>query len=1162
MAVPLNHVILSLCLFLLVMAAVGKKYLIYVLPINSERSVSPCDHLTHHNNCFNSTLNKLIDNYDHFTKNSNNYDFEVEIRFLSGIHVVNDTNSSYLSLLHPKRAYLLGEENALIICKKQLYFEFVGVEQTTVSNVHFKNCVGRPNNSDYVTFSFLCLKKHTCIISLDSVQITNENGDAIRAHFAETGLYQQSFTLTNSTVSTRDTGVLTVANRHIPYKVNITDGFFNGSCLMITGTNKEIHVMNTIFKGCFCSSVISVDPLSKHGSLILDNITIEDSSSYLILSLVQLITTLKGHCYFIRNRGPILISSNYSILSFSEANVEFVSNSIGKYFETPSSLIVVDGGHVCFKSSYVIFRNNHGEHCGGITAINDAEVCFIDSTAEFIDNYGNRGGAMSFYSMSTLSLQGCMFNDHYNNLSTITFINNKAYKGGAIFVDDFSYSHDHRWQKSFLYVDKLKTALTFSNNSAYVGGNNIYGGWIDYWYHDNKLEPNLRIPAVLQLEDGNPGIASEPTRICVCINNVPNCSITEMEYKIFPGESISLDAVAVGQRNGTVNTPVIAKFGHIIDSGSSSSQRQIIESDDSTQTVQNNCTTLSYTIRSLNQQENITIVVLKRTKSVSLFDSHHWNDYPKELEYLFKDFTIKVHLKECPIAFPLDKTEHSCTCLPSLELIGLSCNLNTHKIHRTGQQWIGITEIHTIEGENPGVIVHHNCPLDYCRTDQESLYISLEHQDEQCAFNRSGILCGGCQTQFSRVLGSSKCKKCSVNLVPLTVLPGIVLGLLLVIFLILLNLTVSAGTINGLIFYANIVQIQRANFFTAESSNSFLSLFISWLNFDQGIESCFYDGFNAYIETWSQFCFPLYIWILVAIIITSSHYSTRISKLAGKNAVQVLATLFLLSYTKLLRLSIDVFSFTKLTYPDGYVRLVWLYDANIDFLKGKHIPLFLVTLILLVFLSVPYTFSLVSIQWLLKISHYRAMFWVQKLKPLFDAYTGPYKANHRYWTGLLLLARIIILLIFPFVNQGTTSLLIVAVFTMALQTWLCLARWVYEDFINNFLEMAFLFNLALTAAAILYEHSVHKIRHSSVVIYISTGASFVIFVGIIFYHVLMRIMSMRVGIKIKKWLDSFRFKSDEGALELQTQLSENESVASMENDNLKYRELGSNEYTL
>ena len=98
------------------------------------------------------------------------------------------------------------------------------------------------------------------------------------------------------------------------------------------------------------------------------------------------------------------------------------------------------------------------------------------------------------------------------------------------------------------------------------------------------------------------------------------------------------------------------------------------------------------------------------------------------------------------------------------------------------------------------------------------------------------------------------------------------------------------------------------------------------------------------MEAWLQFCFPLYIWLLVTAIIVFSHYSTFISKLIGENAVQVLATLFLLSYTKFLRHVIDVFSFTTITYPDGYTKTVWLYDGNVDFLKGKYIPLFIATL--------------------------------------------------------------------------------------------------------------------------------------------------------------------------------------------------------------------------
>ena len=44
---------------------------------------------------------------------------------------------------------------------------------------------------------------------------------------------------------------------------------------------------------------------------------------------------------------------------------------------------------------------------------------------------------------------------------------------------------------------------------------------------------------------------------------------------------------------------------------------------------------------------------------------------------------------------------------------------------------------------------------------------------------------------------------------------------------------------------------------------------------------------------------------------------------------------------------------TELVYSDGYIRRVWLCNGNVDYLEGKHIPLFIVALLLLI--SIPYT---------------------------------------------------------------------------------------------------------------------------------------------------------------------------------------------------------------
>jgi len=269
--------------------------------------------------------------------------------------------------------------------------------------------------------------------------------------------------------------------------------------------------------------------------------------------------------------------------------------------------------------------------------------------------------------------------------------------------------------------------------------------------------------------------------------------------------------------------------------------------------------------------------------------------------------------------------------------------------------------------------------------------------------NHSGILCGGCKANLSMVFGSSRCLQCShwwLLLIPVFALAGIILVFLLTT----LNLTVSIGVINGLIFYANITRANMAVFFPPTNNTAVLvlSVFIAWLNLDIGVDVCFYHGLDMFAKTLLQLVFPLYVWVLVIIIIISSHYSTRAAKLNGKNSVPVLATLFLLSYAKLLRVVISTLSFTTVVnYKSENIsnssrQYVWLYDANVQYLKGKHILLFLAALVILVALSVPYTLVLSFVQCLQRRSSYRLLSWLRRLKPLFDAYTGPYKDRHRY----------------------------------------------------------------------------------------------------------------------------------------------------------------------
>ena len=118
-------------------------------------------------------------------------------------------------------------------------------------------------------------------------------------------------------------------------------------------------------------------------------------------------------------------------------------------------------------------------------------------------------------------------------------------------------------------------------------------------------------------------------------------------------------------------------------------------------------------------------------------------------------------------------------------------------------------------------------------------------------------------------------------------------------------------------------------------------------------------------------------------------------------------------------------------------------------------------------LSVPYTLTLMFIQWFQQFSHYHLLFWVHRLMPLFDAYTGPYKAKHRYWVGLLLLVRGIFLPIFVinFTNNPGSNLLAISVMSSILLAGLTFAGSV---FLNNTLEVVSLLTFCIYTLYYLY----------------------------------------------------------------------------------------------
>ena len=369
--------------------------------------------------------------------------------------------------------------------------------------------------------------------------------------------------------------------------------------------------------------------------------------------------------------------------------------------------------------------------------------------------------------------------------------------------------------------------------------------------------------------------------------------------------------------------------------------------------------------------------------------------------------------------------------------------------------------------------------------------------------------------------GTSKCKKCS-NVYLLLLLPILLYGFGLVVLLLKCNLTVSMGTINGLIFYANIIQVNNKVFFPPGNISVpgyILAIFIAWINLDLGIEVCFTESLSTFARTWLQFLFPIYIWLIVGLLILVCRYSTTVSRLTGSNTVQVLATLFLLSYAKLLRTTLNAFSPITITDSNNTEHLRWLLDGNYGFLHWPHLALFLVGLLTLVAHLIPFTALVLLGPTLQAHADYRVLGWVTRFKPFIDAYQGPYKTKYRYWTGLMLLVHVFLFAVFaanalgdPNVNLLTISLTILVM----LIAWVKIGR-AYRMSPLNGLELFYLMNLGITATATQYLRATSDTNtQQQVLSLIMVGSALIVFISTLIYHCYSELTKTNRGKKLKR----------------------------------------------
>ena len=792
---------------------------------------------------------------------------------------------------------------------------------------------------------------------------------------------------------------------------------------------------------------VFISSSAENGSIVFSNCTISNNSAYFALGLVL---------HSVQPTSPLTSGFHFANVSFHFNKVINNPNLRQKIYQ--SAVVVVNVNNVTFDQLEV---SNH--NTTGLVAENS--LITFDGHNIIGNNTGIYGGGIALYKSSQLLV---------NQNTNVSFINNHASKsGGGIFVSQV-FDKNSTNNCTFKVIphhdpNDTKTVLYFVNNTADISGDVLYGGKIDDCTSTLYFDHLFHYPQ----QTGLSVVTSDPIQVCFCESNRQNCSITNVS--IFTTSriiNINVSLATVGILDGL--TQGMIKL-------STTDNSSIVQNNNNR--LKTTCTNVIFTL--------ITNTSLKTTQVYATLESSN-------TEPLYDPYAkvIEVTIEPCPNGFPL--VNGKCACRPELNSDSITCDTNTQSITRDGDMWIGY------ENNSHCLIVYSNCPFHYCN--DSSITFTLNYTKKQCLHNRSGVLCGQCSEEFSLTLGYNQCEQCTNDNVAL-IIPFALAGIALVAFIIVLNLTVSVGTINGLIFYANIVKIYEPIFFPKHTVN-FLSQFISWINLDLGIKTCFYHSMDSCSKMWLQFVFPAYVWFIVIFIIILLRYSSRVVRLVGRQAIPVLATMILLSYTKLIRTVFHVLYSTKIPCTDDknntVLLLRWYIDPNVQYARGCHIPLFLFSLAVLILLIVPYTFYLLTIP-LFEGPLSKYMCCCQKfstyMKPFFDAYGGPYKDRRRFWTGFLLLIRLILALVLSLDTEATKSLDVLTSLLMVIMFMHYISKGIYRHFPLDYLEEFFILNLMFMAYMNVQtsnDNDNSKGQLSSIVL---VSISFVVFCGIIFYHV-------------------------------------------------------------
>lgn len=474
------------------------------------------------------------------------------------------------------------------------------------------------------------------------VRITNGTNTTIQSSYLECrdGIHvlSSSKTFLSTLVSTNQETTLLCTDST---ELVMTDGVISSSYLAFFNKTKRV-VMNNL----------SMPPLPTLMQIYTSediNISINHDSAYLRVHIVNTTMMFLSNVVF---RGRNGNSSSESLVDVSQSGtIHFINATFTGYscsfcsFEIDSTLTndayLIQSVVSLRQSSNIVFKN-----CllaeNNSTALKAVDSSFIfKGRVTFSNNRGKRGAAiiMSQNSYMTIAdtatvtfsgntarqVGGAIYLDGHRDLITVYYesayenaevspgfpghVFNKAsnwtldyplksppssVNSNKLYTNPLGYSH------CFLIINSSETNLVFINNSAAWGGDVLYGGnlALECTSHNRTCDESclvlFKTASAFKPPNSLSLISSDSLRVCLCkLSNIPDCSIIDTSLSAYPGQTINLQVVVVGQDFGAVRGSVFAQF---MDLESTEKAPQIVQGQMIQAVSAQQCNQVNYTI--------------------------------------------------------------------------------------------------------------------------------------------------------------------------------------------------------------------------------------------------------------------------------------------------------------------------------------------------------------------------------------------------------------------------------------------------------------------------------------------------------------------------------------------------------------------------------------